>query len=195
VHELNLEFDHERNWETRKENILQILANTQLELTEINRYSLYSTQRELPYTRNLVHNHKDDKYSLIVLCWNPGFESKIHNHPVEGCFVMPLRGSIVETQYTINSDGTASLSDTKLFSAESPGVSFMADSLGLLHKIANPSRSDGAVTLHLYTPSYTKCKVWLSENCQPEERVMSFFSSNGVKLAEDDMIFDLANFI
>ncbi|CAM9323548.1 unnamed protein product [Discosporangium mesarthrocarpum] len=38
-------------------------------------------------------------FDLLVLCWSPGAESPIHNHPGAGCWVKVLQGEICETRY------------------------------------------------------------------------------------------------
>ena len=181
--------------ELDKERIEGILSTLKLELTEINRFSHYSTQKDLPYTRNLVHEDGRGRFSLLCICWNPGFESKIHSHPVEGCFVVPLRGTICETLYYLETNGTVRESEMRTYSADKPGVSYMADSLGVVHKIANPSSCTSAVTLHLYCPSYNRCRVWAAGPMgQSEERTLSFFSRYGIRDA-DEAMFDLDYFI
>ena len=199
---LNAEYAAENkstDWVERKGRIEEILFRTELELTEINKYSMFSSQSDLPYTRNLVHQHSADSYTLLVLCWKPGFESKIHSHPVDGCFVMPLRGAICETLYSIDDGGYLCQTETKTLDANSQsgrGISFMSDTMGRLHKISNPSDNVGAVTLHLYTPSFSSCRVWVAENSnKTEERNMSLFSSNGIRTHSEEVVFDLASFI
>lgn len=50
------------------------------------------------YTRNLVAT--DDKhYTLLLLCWNPGKESPVHDHPCDGCWMDVIQGSIQECRY------------------------------------------------------------------------------------------------
>jgi len=41
----------------------------------------------------------DERYTLMVLCWNPQSVSPVHDHPCEGCFVRVLSGAIQETRY------------------------------------------------------------------------------------------------
>lgn len=178
-----------------QDSITTMLKSTNLDLTEINRYSLYSSQESLPYTRNLVYSNDD--FTLLVLCWRPGFESKIHNHPVRGCFVLPLLGSICETRYELHSDNTLKLMESvEICAGEKRKISFMSDSLGMLHKISNTSKTAGAVTLHLYTPPFSKCNVWSSlDDQQPLERTMVVFSTNGIRPCEEDSVFDLEYFI
>jgi predicted metal-dependent enzyme (double-stranded beta helix superfamily) len=55
-----------------------------------------------PYTRNLVAT--DNKtFTLLLLCWTPGKESPIHDHPCDGCWVQVLEGSAIESRYVKDS--------------------------------------------------------------------------------------------
>ena len=42
--------------------------------------------------------------------------------------------------------------------AKRNSVSYMSDELGL-HRVENTSHSDGAVSLHLYSPPFQSCQV------------------------------------
>ena len=62
-------------------------------------------------------------------------------------------------------------------------MTFIDDSMGL-HKIGNPCVDAGAVTLHLYTPPFRSCKVWLQDNLKygdSTEVSIGFFSVFGVR--------------
>ena len=132
------------------------MERVDLTTNEINKYTFFDFEK--PYTRNLVatdHKH----YTLLLLCWSPGKESKIHNHPCDGCYVKAVRGSVRESQYTINETTLdIKLSKTRFFNEGQ--VSYMNDSIGL-HKIGNPNKDTGSVSLHLYTPPFSSCKVCL----------------------------------
>eukprot|EP00597_Dinobryon_sp_UTEXLB2267_P000752 CAMPEP_0170072226 /NCGR_PEP_ID=MMETSP0019_2-20121128/9924_1 /TAXON_ID=98059 /ORGANISM="Dinobryon sp., Strain UTEXLB2267" /LENGTH=89 /DNA_ID=CAMNT_0010281105 /DNA_START=397 /DNA_END=666 /DNA_ORIENTATION=+ len=58
----------------------------------------------------------------------------------------------------------------------------MADDIGL-HKIGNPNKDIGAVTLHLYTPPFSVCKVWShsgeGQYSKHEEGKVGYFSVYG----------------
>ena len=54
------------------------------------------------YTRNLIATD-DETFTLLLLCWNPGKESPIHDHPCDGCWVRVCQGKIQETRYEIDS--------------------------------------------------------------------------------------------
>ena len=44
------------------------------------------------------------------------------------------------------------------YDAKRNSVSYMSDELGL-HRVENTSHSDGAVSLHLYSPPFASCQV------------------------------------
>ena len=48
-----------------------------------------------PYTRNLIHTDHSS-YTLLLLCWNPGQSSPIHNHPCDACWMKVLQGAVQE---------------------------------------------------------------------------------------------------
>lgn len=134
------------------------------------------------YTRNLVDNC-NGKSNLLILVWNPGKSSPIHDHANAHCVMKILKGTLQETLYAWpcqradNSEscaGTTQSSQSDCPSTEhtcsaGPGplqpaalniqrdtvyeqdqVTYMSDKLGL-HRITNPSDSEVAVSLHLYT--------------------------------------------
>ena len=150
---LEEQFSVEADWECRKSALTQILKSVKLPSKEISKYVHWN--RDLPYSRNLVATDEKN-YTLLVLCWNAGRESRIHNHPCQGCFVLPLSGSIVETIYSVDLEKDEIREECIV--THGPGqVSFMNDEVGL-HKIGTAHES-GAVSLHLYTPPFFNCKV------------------------------------
>lgn len=159
-------------WEDTKCAIMCLLSRLDLTTNELNKYTFWD--HEKAYTRNLVHT--DNKhYTLLLLCWSPGKESKvttlslmysicdclvqIHNHPCDGCFVKSVGGCVRETRYAIE-NGVVKQTGVKFFLGGQ--VSYMDDSLGF-HKIGNPLKDTGSITLHCYTPPYSCCKVWMNE--------------------------------
>ncbi len=154
VSTINKVFQENMNWDDRKLKIHNILTRTDLATSEVNRYTFYDAEK--PYTRNLVSTD-GLHYTLLILCWNAGKESKIHNHPCDGCFIKTLRGCIRETLYKTNEETDEIKQINNRFFSENQ-VSYMSDHIGL-HKIGNPNRDIPAVTLHLYTPPFQSCKV------------------------------------
>eukprot|EP00292_Cryptomonas_paramecium_P014079 CAMPEP_0113690342 /NCGR_PEP_ID=MMETSP0038_2-20120614/17725_1 /TAXON_ID=2898 /ORGANISM="Cryptomonas paramecium" /LENGTH=234 /DNA_ID=CAMNT_0000611631 /DNA_START=45 /DNA_END=749 /DNA_ORIENTATION=+ /assembly_acc=CAM_ASM_000170 len=150
-------FASEVDWVERQRAILGMLRGLKLSSKEITKY--VDWQGDSPYTRNLVASDGKN-YSLLVLCWKPGRESRIHNHPCQGCFVRVLCGSLVETLYSVHPE-IDEIREITARVANAGSVSFMNDDLGL-HKIGAENNACGAVSLHLYTPPFSSCKVWSS---------------------------------
>lgn len=169
-----------QNWATTKLLISTVLQNTDLSSNEMNTYIYWDAEKA--YTRNLIHT--DGKhYTLLLLCWNPGRESSIHNHPCDGCFIQTVRGCIRETLYSVHPE-TNEIRQEKCRFFNEGQVSFMSDDIGL-HKIGNPSRETGCVSLHLYTPPFKYCNVWanagVGELKKCDKGVMGFFSVKGFR--------------
>ncbi|KAL7535306.1 hypothetical protein ACHAXR_008454 [Thalassiosira sp. AJA248-18] len=55
------------------------------------------------YTRNLIATD-NETFTLLLLCWNPGKCSPIHDHPCDGCWLRVCQGQIQETRYEINTE-------------------------------------------------------------------------------------------
>lgn len=123
------------------------------------------------YTRNLIST--DGKlYTLLLLCWNPGKESPIHDHPCDGCWMKTCQGSVRERRYkkkkktgdkdSDDDDDDGMLEcvfDTVYNDSE---LAYIRDSMGY-HKVGNPSLTKRSITLHLYCPPFDKCRIWFNE--------------------------------
>ena len=70
-----------------------------------------------------------------------------------------ITGEIVEHRYQKNVSADT-LELTRVSSAKEGAVLYIDDSEGL-HKIGNPSPDALAITMHLYSPPYTRCCIWL----------------------------------
>lgn len=46
----------------------------------------------------------------MILCWNEGQSSAIHDHADSHCFLKVLKGSLMEVKYVIPSEETTSIS-------------------------------------------------------------------------------------
>jgi cysteine dioxygenase len=155
INELDHVYDSESEWTEKRAAIECLLHRINLSTDEVNKYTFWDGEK--PYTRNLIHTDNKN-YTLLMLCWNSGRESSIHDHPCEGCFIKTLRGCIRETRYEMLPEvDQIRKSQVKFFNEGQ--VSYMHDSIGL-HKIGNPCKDIGSVTLHLYTPPFKSCRVW-----------------------------------
>ena len=124
---------------------------------EWERYALADTSRN--YTRNLV-DEGNGKSNLLIVVWNPGKGSPIHDHANAHCVMKILKGSLREIQYTAPDPidtASGSLQNPPCITKETiyreNEVTYISDDIGL-HKIMNASVSEPAISLHLYTPPH-----------------------------------------
>lgn len=145
-----------KDWEHRRTALSDELNKLKISSSEINEFAYFHPN--CAYTRNLIATDNEN-YDLIMLCWKKGGSSKIHNHPCDGCFIKPLSGNITESIFKIDEE-TNSILPTECHNYCEGEVSYMADSMGLLHKVENASEEVEAITLHLYCRPFKSCKVW-----------------------------------
>ncbi len=78
-------------------------------------------ESEKKYTRNLIATD-GERFTLMLLCWNGGKESPVHDHPCRGCWMRVCEGSVTETRYA-RKDG--SLVEVGAGTFESPAVAYV----------------------------------------------------------------------
>ena len=151
------------------------------------------------YTRNLV-DEGNGKSNLLIIVWNPDRGSPIHDHANAHCVMKILKGSLKETIYTLPTladsmskppqpSGTTTPPQVLKETVYSENqVTYISDDIGL-HRIANASDTDLAVSLHLYTPPHA---AHFGFNLYDEEtgkashiKQAAFFSDRGKVLGED----------
>eukprot|EP00565_Helicotheca_tamesis_P009087 CAMPEP_0185728490 /NCGR_PEP_ID=MMETSP1171-20130828/3812_1 /TAXON_ID=374046 /ORGANISM="Helicotheca tamensis, Strain CCMP826" /LENGTH=246 /DNA_ID=CAMNT_0028397205 /DNA_START=124 /DNA_END=864 /DNA_ORIENTATION=- len=143
--------------------IANLLRQVVLSEEDWKRYALFDPTKN--YTRNLISTD-DSTYTLIMLCWNPGKESPIHDHPCDGCWMQVCQGSVRECRYEkVNEKTVKDVMNDRLWcnsrhTYHEGQLAYIDDFMGY-HKVGNPSETVPAVTLHLYCPPFDKCKIWL----------------------------------
>ncbi|MDX2306146.1 MAG: cysteine dioxygenase family protein [Microscillaceae bacterium] len=95
------------------------------------------------YTRNYVY--RDEDFEILVLCWQPGQGSPIHNHADRGCVLKVLGGELLETRYFSEEN----IRETSL---QLNQITYIDNHIGL-HKIENRSQVN-TISLHIYSPGY-----------------------------------------
>jgi len=95
----------------------------------------------------------------MMLCWNAEKHSPIHDHPCRGCWMRVVEGAVREERFELGEgESMARLAES---TAESPSVVYIDDSLGL-HRVSSVG-GKRAITLHLYSPPFQRCRVWCDE--------------------------------
>ncbi len=128
------------------------------------------------YSRNLVG--ANELFELLLLCWNPGQASPIHNHEGQRCWMTTLEGRIEEVHYRCCPDGRGPMVSGSRRVFDPGQVAYISDDIAL-HRIA-PSNGAPGVSLHLYSKPIRECSVYCEETSRIERRRMSYHSVRGV---------------
>lgn len=132
------------------------------------------------YTRNLVLEGTE-KFNIMLLCWGEGQASGIHDHANSDCFVKLLDGELHETIYSMPAGEGDVPKPVSTKHAKTNDVMYMHDRMGL-HRVANPSHSKPAVSLHLYSPPFEECGSYCERTgkCRPAR--MTWHSKAGKRV-------------
>jgi len=146
-------------------------------------WEMYANFDKEKLTRNLVDTG-NGKYNLILVCWEGGHKSTVHDHANCHCFMRQLQGSLDEIRYDwpdhdSKSEG-APLREIARSKLCCPRVSYMNDEIGL-HRMENASQVERAVSLHLYCPPFSACTVFDKESGQSIKCPVTFWSKFGKK--------------
>lgn len=132
----------------------------------------YCTWNERFYTRNLVHS--TDLYELLILCWQKGQASPIHDHQSQDCWIYVVEGTIEETLYqpTLHRDQRFILRETDRITYHQGDKSRLMNSTRAWHSIKPLSQQ--AITLHLYSLPIKKCHLYNLQTGQLSERKLNY---------------------
>ncbi|XP_053214274.1 cysteine dioxygenase type 1-like [Panonychus citri] len=166
------------------EKVKQLMSSYQSNPKEWRKYAHFDRHR---YTRNLVDTG-NGKYNLILLCWSPGQGSSIHDHANSHCFMKIMSGSLVETQFqwpedkevTSDNDYDDELKIISSTTYKCDQVTYINDSIGL-HRVENMSHVEPAVSLHLYSPAITNCRIFDQRTGKSTQVSVTFHSESGIR--------------
>lgn len=127
------------------------------------------------YTRNCIA--RSTKYELILLCWEPGQETPIHDHGGEECWVYMLQGHLGETRYRL-SDNNEAATVVQQSELEEGQFSYMNDNMGL-HSLKNLSNGR-SMSLHLYMNPINECHILDADTNTISTRQMHYHSIEGI---------------
>ncbi|XP_033725504.1 cysteine dioxygenase type 1-like [Pecten maximus] len=140
------------------EYVKELMTSYESNRADWKKYAKFDLHR---YTRNLV-DEGNGKFNLMLLCWNESQGSSIHSHANSHCFMKILDGGVQEERFEWpdeSADNPEQMKhiDTKGFKKNE--TAYICDELGL-HRVLNPSHSDKAVSLHLYSPPFDECRCF-----------------------------------
>ena len=153
-------------FEGEKTNYSNILRSMKLPISAFDNYCSWSAES---YTRNCIT--ENDKFELILICWEQGQITPIHNHDGQECWVRIIEGEFSETIYNANEDGL--LKRFKSTISKSNDITYMVDFMGF-HTLENLSKKR-SISLHLYAKPIRSCKI---------------FDENSMKFETIDLVYD-----
>lgn len=106
------------------------------------------------YARNFVC--RTPQFELLVLCWEPGQATTVHDHAGSLNFIRVHRGELTSRLFVKKSDGQGL--DLASEEALGPVASTGVDRLEI-HQLANTTR-DRLVTVHVYAPPLKELRVY-----------------------------------
>ncbi len=166
--------------EYSQESVLQLLTDYPVDPETLQPYHHFCENK---YTRNLVHAHQ--KFEVMVLCWDRGVVSAIHNHCDQDCWMTAPEGQLLVQNYRVV-DGDERGGHCRLEPASqlwmTPEHPAFVDPDMPIHTVSNPAELDQqTVSIHVYSYPYSTCMIYSTENDLAREVALSFDTEPGVK--------------
>lgn len=113
------------------------------------------------YARRLIHKDPRRGYTILAMTWAPGQATPVHDHSGMWCVEAVWNGRIEVTQYEL----TAVEDDTFRLEPRTTMRAGIGSAGSLIppheyHTIRNPSASETAVTIHIYSGEMNRCSVF-----------------------------------
>ncbi len=131
------------------------------------------------YTRNLVH--RSSLYELLILGWEAGQASPIHDHDGQHCWMAVLEGPMQEVHFRAAGPG-APLTQGALRTFERGEVAYIADEIALHRVQATPAAR--GVSLHLYSSPIDTCRTYDPTSGEARRLAVGYHSVRGVLCGE-----------
>lgn len=106
------------------------------------------------YTRNCIV--ENEKFELVLLCWEKGQITPIHDHGGEECWVKIIEGEFRETIYKVDNFGELNMVKSTI--SKTGDITYMIDFIGC-HRLENLSNAR-SMSLHLYAKPIRNCNMF-----------------------------------
>jgi cysteine dioxygenase len=160
------------------QNVYDFLSENPVDVDSITRFFHWSDDC---YTRNLVY--KDARFELMVICWESGQVSRVHNHSDQKCWmtvpVGRLRGQNFAVADIDRSRGYCKLVETDTFEL-SDCLAAKVELEEPVHQVLNlPEFDERAVSIHIYSKPYDSCLSYCRETDTFKEVRLFYTSIDG----------------
>lgn len=135
---------------------------------EIQGHTAFSDKK---YARNLVC--KTDRYEIMVMCWNAGQRSSIHDHAGSLGGLKILHGELTESLFEKAPNGMIK----SLASVDYSVGDIRVEETSLIHQISNLQGGNGrAISVHIYMPPLVRMNVYSLEDPSVRNVLPQYFS-------------------
>jgi cysteine dioxygenase len=135
---------------------------------EIQCHTVFSDKK---YARNLVC--KTDRFEIMVMCWNAGQRSSIHDHAGSLGGLKIVHGELTESLFEKAPNGMIK----SLTSADYNVGDIRVEETSLIHQLSNLQRGNGkAISVHIYMPPLVRMNVYSLEDPAVRNVLPQYFS-------------------
>ena len=113
------------------------------------------------YARHLLHRDPQKRYSVVMMVWDQGQGTPLHDHGGHWCVECVYKGQIEVVSYNLTEEGK---DDSVRFAEKSRILANIGGAGALIppyeyHTITNP-RAKTAVTMHVYEGEIETCNIF-----------------------------------
>src|SRR5215467_14442176 len=158
-----------RDWSViNPERMQNVLNRLVIKNADFRPHSLFSDKR---YARNLVF--KDREFEIMIMCWNSGQRSSIHDHAGSLGGLKILQGELAECLFARAANGMIK----SLSSADYVVENTRVEETSLIHQISNLQAESGkAISVHIYVPPLVRMNVYSLEDPAVRNILPQYFS-------------------
>jgi cysteine dioxygenase len=159
--------------------------------TDFNLANFWDLVRRLKITEEWIKDHvsfRDEKYArnlvaltprfeMLVLCWKPGQNSRVHDHMDSFSVVKVIKGTLTNHLYSRHDDGAIpDRCDLRKIRADLVGPGeFATLDVGGIHMMENdPRHQENLVTLHFYAEPLREIHLFEPEKNKVEKFRMRY---------------------
>ncbi|MGH7871545.1 MAG: cysteine dioxygenase [Candidatus Binatia bacterium] len=145
-----------------------ILDRLVIPAEEMRSHTVFSDKK---YARNLVC--KTDRFEIMVMCWNAGQRSSIHDHAGSLGGLKILHGELTESLFEKAPIGMIK----SLASVDYRVGDTRVEETSLIHQISNLQAGNGqAISVHIYMPPLVRMNVYSLEDPSVKNVLPQYFS-------------------
>ncbi|MSP39395.1 MAG: hypothetical protein EXR70_12970 [Deltaproteobacteria bacterium] len=145
-----------------------ILERLVIGAEEMDAHAHFSERR---YARNLVH--KTEQFEIMIMCWNAGQRSSIHDHAGSLGGLKILQGVLTESLFEKAPNGMIK----SVNSIDYKIGAIRVEETSLIHQISNLQAANGrAISVHVYVPPLVRMNVYSLEDPAVKNVPPKYFS-------------------